>query len=106
MLCVLQLPLSGFLFKFRYTFLQIPVLPLQRFDLVAAEKRTHTLGYVGRYGRGCAFQFLGLHLFLGLPEFFFCRLFPLLQFHHFRLEAVCEFLRLVVILLRGLVPCR
>ena len=86
--------------------MQILVLPLQRLDLVAAEKRTDTLGYVGRCGRGCAFQFLSLHLFLGLAEFLPCRFFPLLQIYHFRFEAIDKFLCVPIILLRGLVPCR
>jgi len=39
------------------------ILPLQRLDLVTAEKRTDALGDVGGCGRGCPFQLLGLYLF-------------------------------------------
>ena len=81
------------------------ILPLQRLDLVTAEKRTYTLGNVGGCDGCCTFQLLGLYLFLGLAEFFFCRFFPLLQIHHFRFETISEFLRFIVILLSGLVPC-
>ena len=39
------------------------VLPLQRLDLVTAEKRTDTFGDVGGCGGRCPFQLLGLYLF-------------------------------------------
>lgn len=61
---LLLFPLSGFLFKFKYAVLQILVPAFQRFLLSTSEKRTHTFGYVGRCGSGCAFQFLGLYFFL------------------------------------------
>ena len=71
LLGLLMLPLSGFLFKFKYAVLQILVPAFQRFHLSTSEKRTHAFGYVGRCGRGCAFQFLGLYFFLGSFEFLF-----------------------------------
>ena len=74
-----MLPLSGFFFKFRYTLMQISVLPLQRLDFVTPEKRTDTFGNVGRSCCGCTFQLLGLYLFLSLTEFFPCRFFMFLQ---------------------------
>ncbi len=68
---LLLFPLSGFLFKFKYAVLQILVPAFQRFLLSTSGKRTHTFGYVGRCGSGCAFQFLGLYFFLGSFEFLF-----------------------------------
>ena len=68
---LLPFPLSGFVFKFKYAVLQVLVPAFQRFHLSTSEKRTHTFGYVGRCGSGCAFQFLGLYFFLGSFEFLF-----------------------------------
>lgn len=39
------------------------VLPLQRLDLVAAEKRTDTLGNVDGCGSCCPYQLLGQYFF-------------------------------------------
>ena len=69
--------LNGFLMGGNFP-IQGGVLPFQSLDLVAPEKRTDTFSYVGRCGRGCAFQFLGLYLFLGSFEFLLCRFFLLL----------------------------
>ena len=81
------------------------VLPLQRPDLITAEKRTDTLGDVGCCGGRLPFQLLGLYLFFLPFEFLLRRFFLTLQIHYLRFEAVGEFLRFIVILLRGLVPC-
>ena len=53
----------------------------------------------------CLFQLLGLYLFFRPFEFLLRRFFLTLQIHDLRFEAVGEFLRFIVILLRGLVPC-
>ena len=78
------------------------VLPFQRLDLVTTEKRTDTLGDVGGCGGCRPFQFLGLYLFFRPFEFLLRRFFLSLQIRHFRFEAVGEFFRFIVILLRGL----
>ena len=46
-----------------YLPMQGSVLPLQRLDLVTAEKRTNALGYVGSCGGCRPFQLLGLYFF-------------------------------------------
>ena len=87
-----------------YLPMQGGVLPLQRLDLVAPEKRTDTLGDVGGCGRGCPFQPFGLYLFFRPFKLFPCRFFPFLQFHHFRFQLLRLSLYVTVILLRGNVP--
>ena len=62
-----------------YRLMQYGVFPLQSLDLVTSEKRTDTFGYVGGGCCGSPFQFLGLYLFLGSPEFFLCRFFAVLK---------------------------
>ena len=88
-----------------YLPMQGGVLPLQRLDLVTAEKRTDALGDVGGCGGCCPFQLIGLYFFFRPFEFLLRRFFLTLQIHHLRFEIIGEFLRLIVILLRGLVPC-
>ena len=60
---LLSFPLSGFFFKFNDAVLQGGVLPFQCLDLVAAEKRTDTLGDVGGCDGCRPFQLLGLYFF-------------------------------------------
>ena len=69
----------GFIFKFRNAVLQGCIFPFQCLDLVTSEKRTYTFGYISGCCRGCTFQFLGLHLFLGPPEFFLYRFLAVLK---------------------------
>ena len=67
------------IFKFKDTVLQDGILSFQCLDLVTPEKRTDTFRNVSGYARGCTFQLLGLHLFLGLPEFLLCRFLTVLE---------------------------
>jgi hypothetical protein len=97
LLYLLGLPfllLFSFIFKFGNADLQGCIFPLQRLDLVTAEKRTHTFGYVGRCGSGCAFQFLGLYFFLGSFEFLFGFGFLFLQPFVFHIKGVVLFLHI------------
>lgn len=47
-------------------------LAKKRLRLVTAEKRTDTFRYVGGYGCGSPFQFLGLYLVLGSFQILLC----------------------------------
>ena len=91
---LLLFPLSGFLFKFKYAVLQILVPAFQRLLLSTSEKRTHTFGYVGRCGSGCAFQFLGLYFFLGSFEFLFGFGFLFLLPFVFQIKGIVLFLHI------------
>ena len=91
---LLPFPLSGFVFKFKYAVLQVLVPAFQRFHLSTSEKRTHTFGYVGRCGSGCAFQFLGLYFFLGSFEFLLGFGFLFLQPFVFHIKGIVLFLHI------------
>ena len=91
---LLLFPLSGILFKFKDTVLQDDILPFQCLNLVISEKRTHTFGYVGRCGSGCAFQFLGLYFFLGSFEFLLGFGFLFLQPFVFHIKGIVLFLHI------------
>lgn len=86
--------LLGILFKFKDTVLQDDILPFQCLNLVISEKRTHTFGYVGRCGSGCAFQFLGPYFFLGSFEFLLGFGFLFLQPFVFHIKGIVLFLHI------------